>query len=48
MRQEQLAVSVKHIPYKSRLHQQIISNFKQRLRASKDEKRKKREEEWEK
>lgn len=47
MRQEQLAVSVKHIPYKSRLHQQIISNFKQRLRASKDEKRKKREEEWE-
>jgi hypothetical protein len=48
VRQEQLAVSVKHIPYKSRLHQQIIANFKQRLRASKDEKRKKREDEWEK
>lgn len=43
---EQLAPGIKNIPYKSKLHQDIIKNFKSRHRLARDEQRKKREEEW--
>lgn len=43
---EQLAAGIKHIPFGSKLHQQIIKNFKNRERMARDEQRKKREEEW--
>ncbi len=47
MKRQPLAGHIKHIRYNTPLHQKIISNFKARLRASKDEKRKKRVEAWE-
>lgn len=46
MKTQQLAAGIKHIPYGSKQHQTIISNFRQRLRIARDEQRKKREEEW--
>ena len=47
MKRQPLAGHIKHIRYNTPLHQKIISNFKARLRASKDEKRKKRVKAWE-
>ncbi len=43
---EKLAPGIKHIPFKSKLHQLVISNFKDRHRLARDEQRKKREDEW--
>jgi hypothetical protein len=43
---EKLNPSVKRIPFKSKLHENVIANFKSLLRLSKDEQRKKREEKW--
>lgn len=46
MKTQQLAAGIKHIPFNSKLHQQVIQQFKSRLRMAKDEQRKKREDEW--
>jgi hypothetical protein len=45
-RAKQLAPGIKHIPFKSKQHQQIIKQFRTRLNMARDEKRKDREEEW--
>ena len=43
---EKLAPGIKHIPFGSKLHNLIITNFKSRLELARDEQRKKREEAW--
>lgn len=44
---EQLAPGVVHIPFGSKLHEKIMSEFKARKRMAKSEQRKKREKAWE-
>ena len=44
---DKLAPGIKEIPFKSPLHKKIIQHFKSRLDIAQDEKRKKREGEWE-
>lgn len=46
MRVNELAPGIKEIPFKSKLHQQVLRQFKDRLKIARDEKRKDREEEW--
>lgn len=43
---EKLAPGIVRIPFGSKLHEKILSNFKSRLRIARDEQRKKREEQW--
>lgn len=44
---DKLAAGVVNVPLGSKLHENIISAFKQRKRAARDEQRKKREKSWE-
>ena len=44
---DKLAPGVVNVPLGSKLHENIISAFKQRKRAARDEQRKKREKSWE-
>ena len=44
----ELSSTVKEIPFDSPLHEKILRNFRQRLKASRDEKSKSRDEAWKK
>ena len=44
---EKLAPGVVNIPFSSKLHEKILSAFKQRKQIARDEQRKKREKAWE-